>query len=261
MIPIDKVADAELYGVRYVLTDMDETLTYQGKLSADTYASLERLQHAGIKVIPVTAAPAGWCDLMARMWPVAGVIAENGGVFLHPSASGHHIERHYWHEKEHQLKSKALDDVLQEIKRSLPWVAIADDQCFRLTSIAFYIPETEGQRDLLIKTLQRHHCSYTINNLWVLGWMGDYNKLSMSRRVLMSFYGMKPENELEQVYYSGDSLNDAPMFGYYRNTLGMSSIYDVIDEIPAKPRWISHYPGGKGFVEGANKIINAQKKK
>ena len=67
--------------VRFVLTDMDETLTYKGRLAAETYMALERLQNAGVKVIPVTAAPAGWCDQMARMWPVDGVIGENGGCF------------------------------------------------------------------------------------------------------------------------------------------------------------------------------------
>jgi hypothetical protein len=52
-------------GVRFVLTDMDETLTLQGRLSARTYDALERLRAAGVGVIPVTAAPAGWCDQMA----------------------------------------------------------------------------------------------------------------------------------------------------------------------------------------------------
>jgi hypothetical protein len=69
-------------GVRFVLTDMDDTLTYRGRLSARTYDASERLQAGGVKVIPVTAAPAGWCDQMARMWPVDGVIGENGGLFI-----------------------------------------------------------------------------------------------------------------------------------------------------------------------------------
>nr|WP_276585510.1 hypothetical protein [Burkholderia cenocepacia] len=76
---------------------MDETLTHRGRLAAQTYAALERLQARGIRVIPVTAAPAGWCDQMARMWPVDGVIAENGGLFIRRSPDGHGAERRYWH--------------------------------------------------------------------------------------------------------------------------------------------------------------------
>ncbi|MBZ0134206.1 MAG: HAD hydrolase family protein, partial [Rhodocyclaceae bacterium] len=53
-----------------VLTDIDDTLTTEGRLTAAAYAALERLHAAGLKVIPVTGRPAGWCDHIARMWPV-----------------------------------------------------------------------------------------------------------------------------------------------------------------------------------------------
>jgi hypothetical protein len=51
---------SDFKNVRYVLTDMDETLTYLGRLSAQTYDALERLQNANIVILVVTAAPAGW---------------------------------------------------------------------------------------------------------------------------------------------------------------------------------------------------------
>ena len=72
---------------------MDETLTYQGRLQASTYLALERLRDHGIRVIPVTAAPAGWCDQIARMWPIDGVIAENGGLFLQRTPDGHEVRQ------------------------------------------------------------------------------------------------------------------------------------------------------------------------
>ncbi|MGQ7932214.1 HAD family hydrolase [Paraburkholderia sp. D1E] len=81
MQPLSLAPFHQFSTVQFVLTDMDETLTYKGRLAASTYLALERLQANGIRVIPVTAAPAGWCDQMARMWPVDGVIAENGGLF------------------------------------------------------------------------------------------------------------------------------------------------------------------------------------
>ncbi|AFW01333.1 hypothetical protein BAR24_00445 [Gluconobacter oxydans] len=91
---IDKVqpleeADISIFRtVRFVLTDMDETLAYNGRLSSETYAALEQLQAAGVKVVPVTAASAGWCDQMARMWPIDGVIGENGGFFFRRASQG-----------------------------------------------------------------------------------------------------------------------------------------------------------------------------
>ncbi|PLY37554.1 HAD family hydrolase [Pectobacterium carotovorum] len=258
MILIDNVKNEELRDIRFVLTDMDETLTYQGRLQARTYESLERLQDAGIKVIPVTAASAGWADQMARMWPVDGVIAENGGLFLIRNTRNHDIDRHYWHEDEFLNNRQQLRKIQRLIQHQLPWLEVSDDQDFRLTSIAFKLPSVPKKIQLLVDELKKYGCSYTINNLWVLGWLGQYDKLLMSRRILNRFYALEESDEQESVYYSGDSLNDAPMFKFYKKSLGMNSINNILKDMPALPSWISKFPGGKGFVDGAIRILNAK---
>ena len=68
--------------VRAVLTDIDDTLTTEGQLPSVAYAALERLRAAGLIVIPVTGRPAGWCDHIARMWPVDAVVGENGAFYF-----------------------------------------------------------------------------------------------------------------------------------------------------------------------------------
>ena len=80
MKPIAEMTAEEALGVRYFLMDIDDTLTRQGKLLASSYAALWKLKEAGLKVIPVTGRPAGWCDLIAREWPVDGVVGENGAL-------------------------------------------------------------------------------------------------------------------------------------------------------------------------------------
>lgn len=260
MILIDNVKNEELQDIRFVLTDMDETLTYQGRLQARTYESLERLQNAGIHVIPVTAASAGWADQMARMWPVEGVIAENGGLFLTRNTSNHGVDRHYWHGDEFLKNRKELGKILRMIQHRQPWLEVSDDQDFRLTSIAFKLPVVHEQTQQLVDELQKQGCGYTINNLWVLGWLGQYDKLIMSRSILNRFYALEESDEQASVFYSGDSLNDAPMFKFYKKSLGMSTINNVLKVMPALPSWISKFPGGEGFVDGAVRILNAKNK-
>ena len=51
--------------VRVVMTDIDDTLTDEGKLTAAAYDALEQLKSAGLIVVPVTGRPAGWCGLSA----------------------------------------------------------------------------------------------------------------------------------------------------------------------------------------------------
>src|SRR5213593_4449866 len=76
------LAELDARGVRAMLVDIDETLTTAGKLTGDAYAALERLHAAGKKVVAVTGRPAGWCDHIARMWPVDAVVGENGAFYF-----------------------------------------------------------------------------------------------------------------------------------------------------------------------------------
>jgi HAD superfamily hydrolase (TIGR01484 family) len=77
---------AELHAaarLRGLLFDIDETLTTEGRLTAEAYAAMERLKDAGKIVVPVTGRPAGWCDHIARMWPVDAVVGENGAFYFY----------------------------------------------------------------------------------------------------------------------------------------------------------------------------------
>src|SRR6478752_4203628 len=80
---------------RGVLADIDDTLSTHGRLSAAAYVALERLRAAGKLVIPITGRPAGWCDHIARMWPVDGVVGENGAFYMHHDDTNHRLVRRF----------------------------------------------------------------------------------------------------------------------------------------------------------------------
>lgn len=174
MQPLEQAEISTFRDVRFVLTDMDETLTFQGRLAAATYAALENLQAAGVKVIPVTAAPAGWCDQMARMWPVDGVIGENGGFFFRRHDDGHGTDRHFWHDEgERPAISERLAQIGWQVQRAVPSARFAGDQPFRLSSLAFAQPQDPEQRAAILDALRAASADTAFNSLWVLGWFGD----------------------------------------------------------------------------------------
>ncbi len=258
--PLSEASPSTFRSVRFVLTDMDETLTYQGRLAARTYDALERLQAAGVQVIAVTAAPAGWCDQMARMWPVDGVIGENGGLFFRREADGHGVERMFWHPDENRpLAADRLAAIANHVQKTVPDAVYAEDQPFRLTSVAFVQPDDPKTRAAIITALRDAGADATINNLWLLGWTGGYDKLAMTRRVMMEAYAIDVEIDLDAVLYVGDSANDAPMFGFFRHTVGVSTVTRYLSSIPLAPRWIAAGPGGAGFVEAADAVIASRK--
>ena len=82
MRPLADLPVADRQAVRFVLTDIDDTLTRDGALPSSSLVAMERLRAAGLTVVPITGRPAGWCDHIARMWPVDGVVGENGAFWF-----------------------------------------------------------------------------------------------------------------------------------------------------------------------------------
>src|SRR6184192_2627531 len=82
MQPLAAMSSDVRRGMRGVLTDIDDTLSTSGRIGAAAYAAMERLHASGRRVVPVTGRPAGWCDHIARMWPVDAVVGENGAFYF-----------------------------------------------------------------------------------------------------------------------------------------------------------------------------------
>ncbi len=255
MQPFEQFPAALCRQIRFVLSDVDDTLTDGPRLPAAAYRAIERLQGAGITVVPVTAAPAGWCDLMARMWPVGAVIGENGGLcFRHDGTSGT-TARHYWAEPDERAAARArLAALGAEIAAALPGCAIAHDQRYRETTLAFRNSDAAQSADILAR-LRAAGARATVNSIWVLGWFGDFDKLAMTRRMMAELFATDLGRDAECCLYIGDSLNDGPMFGFFPHSVGVSTVRHYADRLPVLPRWITKGAGGAGFVEVAEALL------
>jgi HAD superfamily hydrolase (TIGR01484 family) len=257
MEPLSGLPGALGRAIRFVLTDVDDTLTANGRLAAATYDALDRLQRASIKVIPVTAAPAGWCDGMARMWPVDAVIAENGGLSFVRDGLG--VRRRYFQDEAErragQLRLLALGE---RIAASVPGAALAPDQPYREATLAISFADEGQRRDggaLALAMMKAAGARATVNSLWVLGWFGAFDKLEMTRALLPEEFGIELEAAREQVFYVGDSINDEPMFGFFPHAAGVTTISDYAARMTSLPRWIAAGGGGAGFVEVADALL------
>jgi HAD superfamily hydrolase (TIGR01484 family) len=255
--PADAAAAAR---IRFVLTDVDDTLTDGPRLSAATYSAIERLRDAGITVIPVTAAPAGWCDLMCRMWPIGAVIGENGGLCFRRDPVTGATERCYWADpSEREVAAARLGELAQAIVAAVPGAELAHDQRYRETTLAFRHRATaisEAVRSRLAMT----GAKTALNSLWVLGWFGDFDKLAMARRMMSQLFAsdIDCEDGAALCLYVGDSLNDAPMFGHFPHSVGVANVAQYLDRLPARPKWITQGAGGAGFVEIAERLLVAR---
>lgn len=242
--------------IRYVLTDVDDTLTDGPRLPAATYTAIESLQNAGITVIPVTAAPAGWCDLMCRMWPVGAVIGENGGLCFRRDPAHCGTLRDYWLDaRERDNAMRRLATLADEITAAVPGADIAHDQRYRETTLAFANCGAAVPSDEIAARLRQAGAAATINSVWVLGWFGGFDKLAMARRIMRQHFALDIDRQPDACLYVGDSLNDAPMFGFFPHSVGVSTVCRYLDRLPTPPRWVTEGAGGTGFVEVAEALL------
>ena len=116
MKPFDQFPADVKKKIRFILADIDDTLTTDGRLPAVAFAAIERLQQANKGVIPITGRPAGWCDHIARMWPVNGVVGENGAFYFRYDDKLKKMQRRYMKSEQQRLADrKKLDKLKNEI--------------------------------------------------------------------------------------------------------------------------------------------------
>ena len=139
------------------------------------------------------------------------------------------LERWFWPPGcEREAIAQPLVEIGRNVGVVVPEAQFAQDHPFRLTSVAFSKPSDPGLCEAILGMLRASGARVTVNNLWVLGWLGDYDKLAMTRRVMMQVYGLDIEVDREAVLYVGDLTNDGPMFNFFRHTVGVSTVIDCL---------------------------------
>ncbi len=245
--------------VRFLFTDIDDTLTDHGHLGPGAYEALWRLHENGIAVIPVTGRPAGWCEMIARMWPVHGVVGENGGFYFRYHDKK--MQRHFVFSEAEQAKNREKLRVIQgDVLKEVPGCAIASDQFCRLMDLAVDFcedvdPLPEKSVDRIVEVFKIHGAQAKVSSIHVNGWFGSYDKLSMCREYAQRELGLDLNTANETFAFSGDSPNDEPMFEFFKNAFAVANIQKFLPRLKYKPAYVASKEGGDGFIEIANKLI------
>ena len=265
LVPLADCPRAVLAGIVGVLTDIDETVSTRSRLTAEAYAALERLRAAGLKVVPVTGRPAGWCDLIARFWPVDAVVGENGAFWMwHDAATGRLRTRYVQDDATRAEGQRRLQAVRAQVLVEVPGAGIASDQPYRAADLAVDfcedvapLPHEAVRR--IVEIFEAHGAHAKVSSIHVNGWFGDYDKLSTTRLMMGELFGVDLAAERDRWVFAGDSPNDAPMFGFFPNAVGVANVRDFAGDMDHLPRWITAGRSGAGFVELAEALVAARR--
>ena len=258
---ISTMSKQQLNEVKIILTDIDDTLTTEGRLKSNAYTALENLSNSGFIVIPVTGRCAGWCDHIARMWPVNGVVGENGAFFFSYDHQSKKMQQTYCQTpKERKENHLALHEIKKTILKNVSGSALASDQDYRHTDLAIDFAEdvatlSSNKIKEIVSIAENAGAIAKVSSIHVNCWIGSHNKLSTSLTTLEQVFGVSNLNIQNEVLFIGDSPNDSMMFDYFNKSVGVANVMDFIKELDKPPKYITLNHSGEGFVELADSLL------
>lgn len=261
---INQLTSEKAKKIQWLLTDVDDTLTWRGRLPPETLSSLDHLHRSGIRVVAVTGACAGWCDHIARVWPLHGVIGENGAFWMCKNHSGFHT--HYAHPVETMNdRQRKLREKIELLLTDYPGVGFALDQTYRICDVAINLSQDRTPVDKTIAlelvnriselTVDGEPVNAMLSSIHINAWVGEHSKKISGEKFLREMIN-NSEIDLETIAYVGDSHNDESMFQWLPLSFGVNNILSVLDDLIYQPSYITDRNGGYGFSELAETLLS-----
>ncbi|MBH8554451.1 HAD family phosphatase [Nostocaceae cyanobacterium CENA357] len=240
--------------IRLVATDMDGTLTNNGKFSAALLQTLEDLAAASIQVIIITGRSAGWVSGLSSLMPVAGAVAENGGLF-------------YLSGKEEAVALTPIPDlvehrrhlawVFEQLKIKFPQIQESADNRFRITDWTFDVAALSADELQTLGNLcQQMGWGFTYSNVQCHIKPQGQDKAGGLLQILQEYL---PNYSPEQIVTVGDSPNDESLFNqrYFPVSVGVANVLKYADQLQYQPTYITAAAEGAGFCELSTYILNS----
>jgi hypothetical protein len=237
--------------VRALFSDIDGTMTTDGRIEPATYAALEQLGEAGVPLIMVTGRPAAFGQAFMTMTNVLAVVTENGGVTF--VREGRKLQKLYgvpaaslpeWRRR--------MNDVLIEVFSKVPGARLSSDSRYREVDLAVDWNEeaslTRDDAELCVAIIRKAGLMAVRSNVHVNFGPPHFDKLSACMTVIKQVLGADTA-DLTPYVYVGDALNDAPMFAGFPNSVGVANVKAWWDELEHKPAFLTERPEGPGLRE------------
>lgn len=271
MLPLAHWPLAERRALAGLFTDIDDTLTAGGAITADALAALAALRAAGLKVIAITGRPVGWSEPFAATWPLDAIVAENGAVALLPPAPGPGLGSAPAPVRKLYLQDAAtraanfqrLQAAAARVLREVPGAQLARDSAGRETDIAIdhseYTQLPQAAIDAAQRILQAEGLTATVSSIHINGWLGTHNKWQGACWIARTLLGLPDlARHLPHWAYVGDSTNDQVMFQHFAHSVGVANIRHFAPRLAHLPRYVTQAERGAGFAEVAQAILAAR---
>ena len=251
--------------LRIIFTDIDDTVSLEGKIPWEAYRALWEAKEVGMRVIPVTGRSAGWVDHITRMWPVDAVVGENGAFYFYLDTNKGRdavlVRRFLQEESVRKENQRKLFQCFKELQRKIPHLQLANDQCYREIDLAVDFCEaceTLSEKEIVLvqESFEAQGAQSKLSSIHINSWFGDHNKYECCKIMLQELFKEDLETIKESCVYLGDSPNDEPFFKEFSNSIGVANIRSFLNKMDHKPQFITEKAGGIGFAEAITHILS-----
>ena len=261
-LPLDRMPIAAARAVRGVLTDIDDTLTTCGAITADAVQALRSLRDAGVAVIAITGRPMGWSETFARDWPIDAVVAENGAVSL--MRDGETLRIEYAQDRAtRESNALRLRAAAKRVLLEVPGAVLARDSGGRVTDIAIEHSEfaqlAQPQIEHVLRVMHDEGMNASVSSIHINGWYGSHDKLSGAMWIVRRLLARDLAREWPQWVYVGDSTNDQLMFERFPLSVGVANLMRFEAQLHKWPVYLTRRERGAGFAELAQHLLEARR--
>lgn len=252
---LDPSCARDLLGVVF---DVDDTLTRHGRIEDAAFQALWQLERAGLELIAVTGRPLGFAEIIARTWPVAAAVGENGAGFIRVTERGLQLG-YYTSDAQRAEHEKLLAHVRTRVAAEHPFAQLADDNWARRCDIAWDVGErvklSAAQVTGIRATIEGAGARCLVSSVHAHALAGEYDKATGAVLVAREALGLDLAGQPERWLFVGDSGNDAAAFAYFPVSAGVSNVREFLHALPRPPRFVSAADRGEGFAEIARHVL------
>lgn len=258
MRPLSSLPVEEARRLRGLLFNLDDTLLTHGLLTREAYAAVWDLHDAGLALVAVTGRPSGWGEVLARQWPIEGVVAENGAIHVLREGAGV-ARRDTCDEGQRRSRRVRLAGIVERVRDLVPEARLTDDVGARQSDITWDVGERvrlpEDRVSLVVRAIEDAGARWTRSSVHLHATFDTDDKASGALRFLADQLGEEPGAAVVRFGFVGDSGNDAPCFSAFRTTFGVANVRSAAARLSLPPRYVAERPMGAGFADVAREIL------
>ncbi len=217
-----------------IFSDFDGTLTVGNDMSPIFFDLLTFLDKKNVPLIIITGRSISWSHFFLSHFPqLSYVISEGGGAISYRGAK-HRIINEFLISNE---EMKLLAHVSSLLKENFPNLELSADSLGRVTDRAIELEDLSdpSYKSEIENFLASHKISFSTSNVHLNFWAGKISKYESSQTFLKKFF---PSLKNDDCLFFGDSLNDESMFKGFKNSVGVSNISGILDQLKSHPQII-----------------------